>query len=305
MNVAELISRYRIEILDDNIEPYLWSNAECVNHLNDTIDELMEENLLTVDQTTTATVQIKLLSDTTLYALSDYILKVRHARLNSTGFPLKIITEDWLNANVSDWRTTTGEDVVYVAPSAAKGYLSIFPKYDTTGSYTGTSDISFVASTKTISQVGGDFSALTAADSVNVDVTTSNDGYFTVATAGTTSFTVSEDLVDEDSTSAVIKLVRDTMIMTVNRLPLTAFSTTDITAATTITEPKALHHSKLFNGMAKRAYLKPDSETYDKTKAEYHRQLFEKDKKAIRRSLILLNKPDKALTIRSGTGIGY
>ncbi len=307
MDVATLISRMRIEVLDDNITPYLWSNSELIYMLNDTIDELVEENLMIVDQDTPSTrTEVHLLSNTTIHSINSSILHVRFGYLLSTGYGVIRTTEDWLNANISDWRTTTGTGPTHFAPAAWSNYLAIYPKYDDTHYYLGVSNISFVGgATKSITQTGGDFSGLAVGDEINITSTASNDGTFTVATAGTTSFTVSEAVTTESNTNAKIRKVEDTLVMTVNRMPQTAFTTDDITAATEITDIKSVHHSKLFNGMAKRAFLKPDSETYDKGKAEYHRGLFEVDKKKIKRSQILFNKPDKTRTIRSGTGIYY
>lgn len=306
MNVANVISRIRNEILDDDIEPYLWSNTNLINYLNDTIDELAEENLIIVDQDTpSARTEVKLLSNLTLHSISSSIIHVRFGYLKSTGYGVVRTTEDWLNANISDWRTTTGNGPTYFVPSAWNNYLSIYPKYDDTYEYLGSSNISFSSGTNTISQPTGSFSGLKIGDEIYVTSTTYNDGYFTVATVGTISFTVSEALITESNKSAKIRKVMDTLVMTINRLTQTAFTTADITAATDITDIKSIHHSKLFNGMAKRAFLKPDSETYDKGKAEYHRKLFEDDKKKIKRSTILFNKPDKTRSIRSGTGIYY
>ncbi len=234
MNVTTLVSRMRSEILDDELIPYLWSNTNLINYLNDTIDEIAEEHLIIVDQSTDSVVEVDLMSNQTLHSISDSILHIRFGRLESTGYGVIRTTEDWLNANISDWRTTTGSAPTYFAPSATQGYLSIYPQI-------------------------------------------------------------------YDATSKVM----DTLLLTVNRMPLTPFTIADIAAATDITDIKSMHHSKLLNGMAKRAFLKPDSETYDKGKAEYHRGLFEVDKKKIKRDIILFNKPDKTRTIRSGTGIYY
>lgn len=305
MHVGTWVSRYRIEVLDDNIEPYLWSNIEVINHLNDTIDECAEENLVISDQNTASVTTVKLLSNTTLHAVSDSIIHVRFGRLNSTGYGLVKTTEDWLNAEVSDWRDTTGTDPTHFAPSAMKGYLSIYPRYDSTYYFAGNSDISFVSGTKTISQATGDFSGLVAGNEINISGTTNNNGYFTIVTVGTTSFTVSETVTTETNTSAIIKKVEDSLLLSVNRMPLTAFTVADIAAETVITDIKAIHHAKLFNGAAKRAYLKPDSETYDKGKAEYHRQLFDKDKRRMKLTTILGAKPDKTRKPRSGTSIWY
>ena len=304
MNVSTLIDRMRSEVLDDELEPYLWSDTNLINYLNDTIDEVSEENLVIADQSTAAVAEVRLLSNQILHPIDDRVLHVRYGRLETNLTSVIKTTEDWLEANIADWRSTEGNNPTYFAPSASDGYLNIYPKYDDTYEYIGSSDISFVSGTKTISQATGDFSGLATGDQVYVSGTTNNDGFLTVVTEGTTSFTVSETVTTEASTSATIRKVMDTLMMTVNRVQLTPFTVADISAATDITELKAVHHSKLLNGMAKRAFLKPDSETYDKGKAEYHRGLFEVDKKRMKRDIIFLNKPDKTRTIRSGTGIG-
>lgn len=303
MNVKTLIERMRSEVLDDTIEPYLWSDTNVINYLNDTIDELSEENLMIVDQSTTAVAEVRLLSNQTLHPIDDRVIQVRYGRLETNDTSVIKTTEDWLEGNIADWRNTEGSSPIYFAPSASHGYLSIYPKYDATYEYVGDGDIDFTAD-HTITQATGDFSSLEIGDEINIDGSDDNDGYFTVATVGTISFTVSETVTDESGTSATIRKVMDTLLMTVNRMSLTPFTVTDIASATDITDIKSLHHSKLLNGMAKRAFLKPDSETYDKGKAEYHRGLFEVDKKRMKRSLILFNKPERSRTIRSGTGIG-
>ena len=310
MNVATLVERFRSEIIDDEViggreDLCLWSNTNIINYLNDTIDELSEETLVISDQSTAAIAEVKLLSNTTLHAIDDRILQVRYGRLETGKTSVIKTTEDWLEGNIADWRNTEGSAPTHFAPSAMKGYLSIYPKYDDTYEFEGDSDISFVSATKTISQTGGDFSGLEAGDEINVDGTTNNDGYFTVATVGTDSFTVSESLTNESNTSATIKKVEDTLLLSTNRIQLTPFTVADIAAETSITELKAIHHPKLLNGMGKRAFLKPDSDTYDKGKSREHERLFEIDKKRMKRDIILLHKPEKSRTIRSGQGIGY
>ena len=243
--VADIIERTRVEVLDDNIEPYNWEDEELINYLNDTINELAEENLCVADQSTTSITEVRLLSGTTLHAVSDLIVNVKFGRLETAGYYLVKTTEEWLNGNIAEWRDTTGTYPTYFAPSASKGYLSIYPKFDATYKFTGSSNISFTAATKTITHTGGNFSGLVAGDEVNISGTTNNNGYFTVVTVSTTYFTVSETVVNESGTSAVIKKVEDTLVLSVNRLPLTAFTVSDIADATSITDLKSLHHDKL------------------------------------------------------------
>ena len=304
MNVAELISLTRESVLDDTdkaLGDYGWSDTELIFALNRAYNELHKLPLVT-DQTTTAIVQIKLLSNVGAYVYDPRIIQIKDARLsvNSTYGSLIRTTENYLNKTITDWRSLTGTPQSY-CPGSAHGYLSIYPKFDDTGEVTGS--ITF-ATTKVISKIDGDFSAYAVGDSVNVDGTVKNDGYFTVATAGTTSFTVAEDLVNETH-SATLRKVMDTLLLTVDRLPTSRFTTADIANATPITGIREDHQDGLVDGIAKRAYLKPDSQTFDPRKAEHHRVLFEEFKKEVRRDIILLIKPDKSRRPRSGTSIWY
>jgi hypothetical protein len=209
-----------------------------------------------------------------------------------------------LDATVSNWRNETGTPREY-APGAASGYLSTYPKYDNTCEVIGDSDITFDAVAKTISRTAGDFSAFTVGDEFYVSGTTLNDGYFTAAIVSTTSITTSIAPVGEASTSATIRKVRDTLLMTVSRLPTARFAVIDIENAVPITEIRDDHIDGLTDGIAKRAFLKPDTYTYFPQKAEYHKKEFEEFKKEVRRDMILLNKPDKTRVPRSGTSIYY
>lgn len=304
--VADVISLARESVLDDNdSQKYLWSNTELIYMLNRAYNELVKLSLIK-DQSTTAIMEIKLLSNLGLYALDSRIIQVNSGRLETDTGSLTRTTEARLDATVSDWKNQTGTPREF-APSSATGYLSIYPKFDDTWEYVGASDISFVVATKTISQTGGDFSGLVVGDVVSVSGSgvTANNTTFTVVTVGTTSFTVSETVTVATNTSAIIRKVRDTLLMSVNRLPTARFTVADITLATAITEIRDDHIDGLIDGIAKRAFLKPDTYTYFPNKAEYHRGLFEEFKKEVRRDLILLNKPDRTCVPRSGSSIGY
>jgi len=304
--VADIISITRSLVLDDSdSQKYLWSDTELIHMLNRAYNELFKTSLQMKDQTTTAIVQIKLLSDLGVYAEDSRIIQITHARLqtNHDLGPLEKTTEQYLNSEISDWRSLTGTPRKY-CPGAYSGYLSVYPKFDNTGEFIGSSDISF-ASTKTISQSGTDFSALATGDSVYVSGTTNNNGYKTVVTVGSGYFTVSETVTTESNTSATIRKVRDILLLSVDRLPSARFVVADIAAATPITELREDHIDGLTDGIAKRAFLKPDPYAYYPQKAESHRLLFEEFKREIKRDMILRHKPDFSRKIRSGTGIGF
>ena len=305
--VADIINQTREEVLDDtDPQKYLWSDTELIHLFNRCYNELIKQAMLITDQSTTSITQIKVLSNLGIYPIDSRIIQINTVRLekNPNFSPLNKTTEQRLDNTVTNWRNETGTPREF-APGAASGYLSIYPKYDNVGEILGASDITFVSATKTISQATGDFTQFTVGDSVNISGTILNNGYVTVATVSTHSMTVVEALVDESNVSAIIRKVRDTLLMTVNRLPTVRWTTADITNATPITEIREDHCDGFMDGIAKRAFLKPDTYTYYPQKAEYHRGLWEEWKTLCKRDIILLHKPDKSRVPRSGSSIYY
>ncbi len=303
MNVTEIISLERESILDDTREPYLWSNAELVFALNESLDEFCREVWVITDQTGTLT-EIKLLSNVGLYPLDEGIVNVKSARLKSGdqwGRPLEKKSESWFDQNYANWRARTGTPRAY-APDAASNYLSIYPKFDSVGEVIGAGDISFAAATGIISKPGANFiSHFAVGDTVVISGTADNNGTFTIAAVTDNEITVNEILADEAGTSAALRKVRDTLLMIVNRIPLTPITPFDIGASTpVIPEIKSMYHGGLLHGIAKRAFLKQDAETYDPQKAERHRLLFEQFKVKAKTDLIRLTATDDTMSPRLG-----
>lgn len=305
--VAEVIARTREEVLDDtDSQKYLWSNDELIHHLNRAANEIYKVARPAVDQRTTDLMEVSLLSNLGVYALDSRVLSISDARLDDNALygSLDIVTEASMNATSANWRATTGTPSSII-PGYESGYLCVYPKFDDTCEYVGDSDITFIAGTKTISQTDGDFSDLAEGDEVVVTGTTNNNTTFTVVTVGTTSFTVSETVTGESNTSATIRKVRDTLIMTVTRLMATRYVTADIAAATVITDLRDDWCDGLPDGIAKRAFLKPDSYTYYPQKAAYHKNEFKEFLGEVKRDVILLHRPDHTRRPRRGTTIGY
>jgi hypothetical protein len=61
-----------------------------------------------------------------------------------------------------------------------------------------------------------------------------------------------------------------------------------------------MYHGGLLHGIAKRAFLKQDVETYDPQKAERHRLLFEQFKAKAKTDLIRLTAIDDTMAPRLG-----
>ncbi len=305
MNVTEIISLERETILDDTDQRKpLWSNAELIFDLNEALNELTREVWLITDQSTASVTQIKLLSNLGLYSLDERVVNVKSARLASGdqwGRPLTKTSEAWLDQNYANWRERTGTPRGY-APDAASGQLSVYPKFDNVGEAIGSADISFAAATKIISKPLATFTThFTIGDSIAITGTVSNNGTFRVSLVTDTEITVIETLVDEAATSATLRKVRDTLLMVVNRIPLTPFTAFDIGANPPVSpEIKSMYHGGLLHGIAKKAYLKQDAETYDPQTAERHRLLFEQFKAKAKTDVLRLTAIDDTMAPRKG-----
>lgn len=305
VTVATLFDLLRKLVLSDDEIPYRWSNTELIYALNRAFSELIKIPM-TKDQTTAAIVEILLLSNQTVYARDSRILQIQDARLetNKTAGSLIRTTEEYLNKSRRDWRSLIGTYPTHYIPEAYSGYLSIYPKFDDEGEIQGASNISFVSGTKTIS--GADFTEIDSGDQFVITGTTNNNNTFTAASDGTaTSIVTVEALTTEANTSALIRKVRDTLLLSVTRHASSRFTEANITDGTTIPVLRDEMTDGLLDGMGKFLWLKPDVQTYYPAKAQTHSVTWEQFKKDIRRDLILLNKPDKSRKPRSGTSIYY
>ncbi|MBI4774213.1 MAG: hypothetical protein HY788_08540 [Deltaproteobacteria bacterium] len=80
---------------------------------------------------------------------------------------------------------------------------ALFGSWDTTSKTVTGNTLSFADSTKTIADSGSGLGDFEAGDVIKVSGSTSNDGYYTVATAGTGSLVVEESLVDESASATI------------------------------------------------------------------------------------------------------
>ncbi len=282
-------------MLDDTVETYRVSNTELIFDLNESFNELAADTLLITDQNTAATCQIKVLSNVGQYALDDRVLAVKYARLSSdTSYGSMIrISEDKLEQFIVDWRGDN-DTPRYYAPGSSMGYIRIYPMFADTSEVVGASNISFAVTTNTITKPLETFTAHYAVgDEINISGTTLNNGYFTLATVGTTTMTTVGALATEDLKSATLRKVEDTLMMTVNRMPLTPFTVADCAStSTTAPEIKSLYHGGLIDGMLKRAFLNDNTQIYNPKRAEDHRVIFEGFKQKVRRDMGRIGMPE-------------
>lgn len=118
--------------LDDEVVPYRWSTAVLLSHLNDTVDEFCERTGVIRDESTLAVTQITLAANTTEYTLSPLIIRILWARTNSKNDPIAVKDIEWMDANISSWRTSTMSGSSYptcIIPDSTYGKIRIYPYY--------------------------------------------------------------------------------------------------------------------------------------------------------------------------------
>lgn len=114
MNVSGFIAAFRLSA-QDAVAPYLWSDAEIVDYLNDAIDEACERALLIEDRTTPAACSITLVANQADYTLHASIIKVK--RLTFRGRALTETSVEAMDAGDSQWESRTGEPQSYILTS--------------------------------------------------------------------------------------------------------------------------------------------------------------------------------------------
>jgi hypothetical protein len=304
MLVSEILWATRNDYLHDIKIPYLWSDEELLRHLNRTYPELCRETGVIQEVSVTAITQIPILSGQHTYAMDSRILEIHnpvHAIFYdpTTGNPTETLIDvkdiAWVDENIPYWRTQMGE-ISCIIPDYGQGFLRIvrYPDPETTGYFSGA--FTFVASSKTIGQVGANFSTyLVAGDHIVVSGTTLNGTTaipktFTIVLPGIDSTTVSETVVNETvTTGGIIQKVQKTLYLTVSRLPVQTFTIGDVD--TQSPEIRADFHSYLIDGILREAYMKQDSECLDKEKADDHRRIFEENKHKIKLAMNWLRVP--------------
>jgi hypothetical protein len=118
--------------LDDDIVPYRWSTTVLVSHLNDTVDEFCERTGVIRNESEVAVTQITLAANTTEYTLSPLITRILWARTNSNNDPISVKDVEWMDANISSWRTSTMTGSSYptcIIPDSTYGKIRIYPYY--------------------------------------------------------------------------------------------------------------------------------------------------------------------------------
>lgn len=275
MTTDALIELVRKAFIDDGVSPYKWDNDVVIAHANEAQRsacrraDLIVDTIQASDADGLPICSLPVVAGTAAYRISGKILRIvpSGTYLSLVEYDLAHTTETWLNEFYPEWRSETGTPVYYFY---TKGRITLVPNpivNDTLNlkvvrmplvdmifggsKLTGVSDITFNATNKTITTVSGNFltSGFLPYKTATITGTTSNNKTVTPVTITATVMTVSETLVNESNTSAVI-------------------------AAESYPEIDEAHHYGLIDGICHLAYQMQDSETLDVNKTKLHEQKF-------------------------------
>lgn len=133
MTLAQLRALYRALARDEAV-PYLASDATVTSFLNEAVDEAAKRARLIHDDSTTAVCEIAV-NDTAgiyphTYTLHPALYELSAVRLftpadSTEPVPLKLVSREWLDANVRDWRESTDEPAYAVQDDST---LRIVPR---------------------------------------------------------------------------------------------------------------------------------------------------------------------------------
>lgn len=245
--------------LEDTLEPYKWSTSELIHCYNAAIEKFYRRVYpFQTDSASFCTIDVPC---NTYELVMDYrIIDVEHAWLNTEETWLTKKTSKWLDTYNPMWRNDDGTPVVYV-PDPESLKMWIWPKYDADNEITGAANISFTTGPNVITYAAGGLDEIYAAgDRIQVTGTTSNNATVTVTVAAHTTLTVSQTLIAEPNTSAILRKIEDSIKMSVYRLPLTEVSLANLTSSP---EVRSMWHRGFVHGILAEAYTKQDTETYD------------------------------------------
>lgn len=111
MTLAELIRRVRTDA-NDKVEPYFWSDEEITDWLNDGVVEACIRGRLIHESADPEVCVIEVVEDQAVYPLHDALYELTHLSFwsdgRACGRPTQIVSTEWLDAEVRNWRSTRG-----------------------------------------------------------------------------------------------------------------------------------------------------------------------------------------------------
>jgi len=137
VTLAQLRALYRALARDEAL-PYLASDSTVTSFINEAVDEAAKRARLIHDDSTTAVCEIVVNDNAGVYphtyTLHPALYELSAVRLftpadSTEPVPLRLVSREWLDANVHDWREST-EDPAYAVQDDATLRIVPRPKAD-------------------------------------------------------------------------------------------------------------------------------------------------------------------------------
>jgi hypothetical protein len=122
MELGQLIEKLR-ERLDDDIQPYLWSDKTLTDYFNDAVRQVCLRARAIIDSETPAVVEYPLPKGTQWVKLHPSILAVRRGRIKEDKYPLVGITAKRLWKRRPAWEMADSGKLWFWIPDYQEGKL--------------------------------------------------------------------------------------------------------------------------------------------------------------------------------------
>lgn len=127
MIAQDIIDNFRKRI-DDAIAPYLWTDVEAVEYLNNVIDDFCEEALVLYDASTSAIVEVSVVASTATYSVDDRIVKIDRAKLSNQTNTLDIRDTRYMDKEHGGWQdATNGIPTILIVEGQGTGNARLWP----------------------------------------------------------------------------------------------------------------------------------------------------------------------------------
>lgn len=107
MNLEELTRRFRV-LAKDQVEPFLFASEDIADWLTDAEAQAVVRGRLLLDDVTPAVCTVPVVAGQASYKLHAKLYELESVRFKAAGatrsVPLRLVTREWLNDNVRDWR---------------------------------------------------------------------------------------------------------------------------------------------------------------------------------------------------------
>lgn len=111
MTLEDLIARYRTDA-NDKVVPYFCTDSEVTAWINDAVNEACLRGRLIHESSDDDIIKIAVIANTSVYQLHAALYEldyVSFALPDEESSPVKLVSREWLDDNVSNWRYLTGD----------------------------------------------------------------------------------------------------------------------------------------------------------------------------------------------------